>query len=278
MTWWTSRSNGTIPVLGAQSPKILARWQSQVARYCRAPPRRYSCSTRMARDTPAGRLGWHRHRAWMLVFSSAEITYSSFASGDPSNSPAYRSSTRAALASKSGSRGKIQERKVHGRMASSSSQRQMVASEMEATIPRRSTSARMSGTNRRDRGTRSVAGSSQAIALTSTTTCGGKDRRPAAAGALLQPLQALLEEPLAPHGHHVAGGVQAQGDLVVVHPLGGHEHDPGPEDVTIRRRIPPGALLQGLPRRPVENDLVRALSRHRSPPLGGNHSVQLTSV
>src|SRR6266542_4489686 len=61
MTWWTSRSNGTIPVLGAQSPKILARWQSQVARYCRAPPRRYSCSTRMARDTPAGRLGWHRH-------------------------------------------------------------------------------------------------------------------------------------------------------------------------------------------------------------------------
>src|SRR6266542_928582 len=249
MTWWTSRSNGTIPVLGAQSPKILARWQSQVARYCRAPPRRYSCSTRMARDTPAGRLGWHRHRAWMLVFSSAEITYSSFASGDPSNSPAYRSSTRAALASKSGSRGNIQERKVQGRMASSASHRQIVDSEMLAAMPRLITSSRMSGTNRRDSGTSRVAGSSPAIALTSTTTPGGENRRAAAAGALLQARHALFEEALAPHRDHVATGVQAQGDLVVVHPLRGHEDDPG-----------------------------RALSRHGLPPLGGNPTLQLASV
>lgn len=31
-----------------------------------APPRRYSCSTRMTREAPADRLGWQRQRAWML--------------------------------------------------------------------------------------------------------------------------------------------------------------------------------------------------------------------
>src|SRR6266545_6935171 len=89
----------------------------------------------MARDTPADRVGWQRQRAWMEVFSSAEMTYSSPSSGAPSNSRAYRSSTRAAFRSKSGSRGKIQDRKVQGRMASSASHRQMVASEMlEGTL------------------------------------------------------------------------------------------------------------------------------------------------
>ena len=51
----------------------------------------------------------------------------------------------------------------------------MVEWEMLATMPLRITSARMSGTNRRDRGTSRVAGSSQAIALTSTSTCGEKN-------------------------------------------------------------------------------------------------------
>lgn len=101
---------------------------------------------RMARDAPAGRLGWQRQRAWIEVFSSAEITYSSFRSGTLSNSRAYRSSTRAAFRSNSGSRGKIQDRKVQGRTASSASRRQMVDSEMLATMPRVITSARMSGT------------------------------------------------------------------------------------------------------------------------------------
>jgi hypothetical protein len=107
-----------------------------------------------------------RHCAPTRPYSSAEITYSSAASVTPWNWRAYRSSTRAAFRSKSGSRGKIQDRKVQGRMASSASHRQMVDSEMLATMPRLITSSRMSGTNRRDRGTSRAAGSSQAMALT----------------------------------------------------------------------------------------------------------------
>jgi hypothetical protein len=64
-----------------------------------------------------------------------------------------------ALASKSGSRGKIQLRDVHGRSASSASQRQMVAPEISATSPRRTTSSRMSGTCSREKGSPSSAGS-----------------------------------------------------------------------------------------------------------------------
>jgi len=62
---------------------------------------------------------------------------------------------------------------------SSLSQRQIVVSEIEAARPRRITSARMSGTWSRERGRPRRAGSSHAIALTATTSAGGKTRPPA---------------------------------------------------------------------------------------------------
>ncbi|HYP93100.1 MAG TPA: hypothetical protein VER34_08080, partial [Mycobacterium sp.] len=65
-------------------------------------------------------------RAWMEVFSSAQMTYSSGRSGRSSNRRARRSSTRAALAPQSGPRGKIQDRCCQGLIASELSQRQMV--------------------------------------------------------------------------------------------------------------------------------------------------------
>ncbi len=74
LTWVTSRPNGSMPVAGSQRPKTLARWTSQAARYCSAPPRVYSNSVRGGRRGAAGRLGWRRIRAWMEVFSSAEMT------------------------------------------------------------------------------------------------------------------------------------------------------------------------------------------------------------
>lgn len=97
-------------------------------------------------------------------------------------------------------------------MASSDSQRQMVVPEMSATIPRLTTSAAMSGTCSRDSGTPSREGSSQASALTATTTSGGKAGGPATPGALLQPGDAVLEEALTPLGDDLAAGVQAGGD------------------------------------------------------------------
>ncbi len=131
-----------------------------------------------------------------------------------------------------------------GRMASSDSQRQMVVPEMSATIPWAMTSVAMSGMCRRDRGTPSRAGNSQARALTATTTSGGKDRRSAASGALVQTRQALLEEAFAPLGHDLPASVQAQSDLVVVVSLGGHEDDLGANHISIRQRIATRPRLQ----------------------------------
>jgi hypothetical protein len=43
---------------------------------------------RILRDVPGGRVGWQRQRAWIEVFSSEEITYSSSPSGLPSKTRA----------------------------------------------------------------------------------------------------------------------------------------------------------------------------------------------
>ena len=104
-------------------------------------------------------------------------------------------------------------------MASSDSQRQIVAPEMSATMPRlrglgrcRAREERLSGTPRRH-------GSSQARALTATTTSGGKDRGSASPGPLFEAGQALLEEAFAPFRHDLPAGVKAGGDLVVAESL-----------------------------------------------------------
>jgi hypothetical protein len=74
ITCWTRRENGAIPVVSSHRPVTRPRWTSQAARQARAPPRWYSCSMRIARALPGGRVGWQRHRAWIEVFSSAQIT------------------------------------------------------------------------------------------------------------------------------------------------------------------------------------------------------------
>ena len=132
---------------------------------------------------------------------------------------------------------KIHDRCRQGRMASSESHRQIVVPEISATMPRVVTSLAMSGTCSRDSGTPNREGSSQANALTATTTSGGKDRGSTAPGALFEPGETLLEEPLTPLRDDLASGVQPPGDLVVVESLGGHEHDLGSDHFSIRQRI-----------------------------------------
>src|SRR5680860_106393 len=119
-------------------------------------------------------------------------------------------------------------------MASSASHRQMVEPEISATMPLAITSSRMSGTNKRDRGTPSREGSSQASALTSTATCGGKNRRPSPPGAIFQAGEPLFKEALAPLAHHLARQVQARADLLVGPPSGRVQDDLGPHNVSIR--------------------------------------------
>src|SRR6266851_3331141 len=170
-----------------------------------------------------------------------------------------------ALAAKSGSRGKIHVRCCQGRMASSLSHRHTVLSLMVATMPARCASRTRSPMLSRDSGTPSVAGSSHARALIWTTTSGGKKPGAARAGALLQAVQAFMEEAFAPDTDHVATDRERGGDHVVGPPLGGKQDHLGSEDGEIRQRIFPGATLQ----RPLflsrQLDPVRASSRHSIP-------------
>src|SRR5712691_6957733 len=100
-------------------------------------------------------------------------------------------------------------------MASAASHRQMVVPEISATRPRWSASARISGTCNLDRGRPSLCGSSHAIALTATTTSGGKNRGSTMPWAFLEPDESLFEEPLAPLRHDLSAGIQARSDLIV---------------------------------------------------------------
>ena len=141
---------------------------------------------------------------------------------------------RPALVAKAGSRGKSQLRTRHGRMASAESQRQIVVPLISAISPCASTSRRSSVRDQRDSGTQERAGSSQASALTATTTPGGKDERPAAPGLLLEPRAAEEAEALPPLADDLAGGIQAGRDGIIPQPLGRQEDDLGPDDVSIR--------------------------------------------
>src|SRR5438128_1394516 len=115
-------------------------------------------------------------------------------------------------------------------MASSCSQRQTVLSLMRATRPERSACRATSATLRRASGRPRLAGSSHPSALLSTVSSGGKDPRATRAGSLFEARQSLLEEALAPLADHLAPGVQARRDLIVVHAIGRHQDHLGPKN------------------------------------------------
>src|SRR4030042_820740 len=102
---------------------------------------------------------------------------------------------RDALAAKKGSRGKIQHRCCQGLIASSESQRQTVLALIRATSPVRRASAATSVTLIRESGIPRDAGSSQAMALTWTTSSGGKNPRAGGGGGDGQPPTALPRGP-----------------------------------------------------------------------------------
>src|SRR5512145_692519 len=94
--------------------------------------------------------------------------------------------------------------------------------------------SRPKGAIRRDSGMPNVAGNSQASALILTTSSGGKSPRSTRAGSFFQARQSLPVEALAPQTHHFAARIQAHGDLVVAHALGGHQNHLGPLDLEVR--------------------------------------------
>ena len=202
----------------------------------------------------------------MLVFSSALTTNSLDRKEWPSQIPAYRSRTRPAFASKSGSRGKIHVRWRQGRMASSVSHRHKVVSPIDATNPCRTTSRFNSGMVKRDSGRPRSWGSSQASALTATTTLGGKLGWASPPWPFLQPWQSFFEEPLPPLGHDLPRRVQPGRDLIVVEAISRVEDDSGPDNLPVRRRIFARDKLKPPPLFVSEKDDEWALSWHTHHP------------
>ena len=151
-------------------------------------------------------------------------------------------------------------------MASALSHRQMVTPLMEATIPRRTASRAMSAELRRDRGKPSSAGSAHARALTSMTIRGGKGAGPPAPRTIAQTVESLMEEAFWPLADDLTGEIQSPSDLVVRDALSGKQDDPGPDDITIRRRISICGMLQMLSLLLRDKDCVRRLPGHIAPP------------
>src|SRR5262245_19284620 len=198
----------------------------------------------------------------MLVFSSVEMTNSSSRNSCPCQQRAYKSRMRPAFTWNCGSRGKIQQRCRHGRMASSCSQRHTVLLLMRATSPRCSTWRLTSPTLSRDSGTPSTEGSSHASALTSTVSSGGKGPGASWAGHFFESRQSSPEEALAALADHLTARVQSSGDLVIAQTLSGQQDHLGSNDLEIRQRIfvRPAAQLDRLARR--QFDMKRTLPRH----------------
>src|SRR5215469_5654815 len=146
----------------------------------------------------------------------------------------YRSRIRPALVAKSGSRGKIQLRCRQGRSASALSQRHNVAPLISATKPWVITSRRISERESRDSGSCKRWGSSQASALTWTTTLGGKLGGSPAPRLSLEAGKPREGKSLAPFADNLARSVQASRDNVVGEAFGGQQHDLGTNNVAIR--------------------------------------------
>src|SRR5260370_8997901 len=122
---------------------------------------------------------------------------------------------RPAWTANSGSRGKIQVRCCHGRIASSWSHRQTVLSLIRATMPDRCASRTISAVLSRESGRPRVTGSSHASALICTTSSGGKSPGPTRAWAFLKAGHALLEESLAPQTDDIPSDGEGPCDLTI---------------------------------------------------------------
>src|SRR5829696_5301033 len=147
-------------------------------------------------------------------------------------------------------------------MASAESHRQMVVSEIEATMPCSMAVRARSGACQRASGTPLLAGSSHARALIATTTSGGESRGPPGPWLLLETGRALLAEAFAPLGNDLSGGVQTTGDLIVAQSIGGQQHDPGPYHIAVRSRIASGGRFEPIAFVFGQFDLVWAGFRH----------------
>ena len=129
-------------------------------------------------------------------------------------------------------------------MASSCNHRHTLLSLIVATLPARRTSRAISAVLKRESGTPSVAGNSQARALTWTTTSGGKSPGTARARTLVESGQAFIEEAFAPQADDVAADGERGRNLVSAEALGRGQDDAGAEHLKVWQRILTGETLK----------------------------------
>ena len=67
-----------------------------------------------------------------------------------------------------------------------------------------------------------------------TTTLGGKKSGAAPTREIVEAVEAILGEALAPLAYDLSGHVDPRGDLLVLESLRGVEHHLGPHDIAIR--------------------------------------------
>src|SRR2546425_980729 len=151
-------------------------------------------------------------------------------------------------------------------MASSLSHLQMVVSLTVAIRPERRTCEPSSARLHRDSGSPSLAGSSQAMALTRTTSSGGKDPGPSGSWAVIETPEALLEETFSPHADDLASCGEVVCDSVIGEALVSQQDHLGADDLIIRQRISVGSPDQLLDLLSGQNDSKWADSWHQCPP------------
>ena len=99
---------------------------------------------------------------------------------------------------------------------------------------------------KRERGTFCFAGSSQAMAFTSTTCCGGKSSGTSAARLVGEALEAEIAEALSPFADDLPGQIEFLPDGLVVEPVSGQQDELGTDDLGVRRRVAPGHRFEVL--------------------------------
>jgi hypothetical protein len=122
-------------------------------------------------------------------------------------------------------------------MASSLSHLQMVVSLTVAMRPERRTCEPSSARLQRESGSPSFAGSSQAMALTRTTSSGGEDPGASGSWLVIETSEALLEEAFTPHADYLASCGEVVCDSVIGEALVSQQDHLGADDLIIRQRI-----------------------------------------
>jgi hypothetical protein len=100
------------------------------------------------------------------------------------------------------------------------------------------------------------------MALTYTTSSGGKNPGASRALAVFQTRQAPLKESLSPHADNLPSGTEAFGNLIVGKAFVSQKHHLGANYHKIRQRIFTGASSEFLSFMRCKSDLVWTLTRH----------------